>query len=220
MKLPYVVGVVGESGVGKTTFILNLLPKFVNDGFNVAVVKHCMHGFDLDVEGKDSWRFVQKGATGVLLTADDKIAIIRKPVDDILYVIQNWFTGYDFVLVEGYHQLHGIKKINLLRKDISERILVKGDELLCLVTDFDINTEYAWFKFEDMDRIYRFIIEHATKPRIGVRLSVNNRNIELNPFVSTLIRNVVKGMVKSLKLPDRDIASINISLYDVNDVKG
>ncbi|OYV03074.1 hypothetical protein CGW93_02580 [candidate division bacterium WOR-3 4484_18] len=82
MRLPYVVGVVGESGVGKTTFIVNLLPKFIDDGFNVGVVKHCMHGFDLDVEGKDSWRFVQKGATGVLLTADDKIAIIRKPVDD------------------------------------------------------------------------------------------------------------------------------------------
>ncbi|OYV03075.1 hypothetical protein CGW93_02585 [candidate division bacterium WOR-3 4484_18] len=88
------------------------------------------------------------------------------------------------------------------------------------MTDFDINTEYAWFKFEDMDRIYRFILEHATKPRIGVRLSVNNRNIELNPFVSTLIRNVIKGIVESLKLPDKGIASINISLYEVNDVKG
>ena len=215
MKLPYVVGVVGESGVGKTTFILNLLPKFVNDGFNVAVVKHCMHGFDLDVEGKDSWRFVQKGATGVLLTADDKIAIIRKPVDDILYVIQNWFAGYDFVLVEGYHQLRGIKKINLLRKDISRDIIVEEDELLCLVTDFNINTAHVWFKFEDIDRIYRFIIDDAAKERKDVILSVNNRNIKLNPFVKTLVRNLIKGIVKSLKLPDENITSINISLYEV-----
>ena len=215
MKLPYVVGVVGESGVGKTTFILNLLPKFVNDGFNVAVVKHCMHGFDLDVEGKDSWRFVQKGATGVLLTADDKIAIIRKPVDDILYVIQNWFAGYDFVFVEGYHQLRGIKKINLLRKDISRNIIVEEDELLCLVTDFNINTAHVWFKFEDIDRIYRFIIDDAAKERKDVILSVNNRNIKLNPFVKTLVRNLIKGIVKSLKLPDENITSINISLYEV-----
>ena len=215
MKLPYVVGVVGESGVGKTTFILNLLPKFINDGFNVAVVKHCMHGFDLDVEGKDSWRFVQKGATGVLLTADDKIAIIRKPVDDILYVIQNWFAGYDFVLVEGYHKLHGIKKINLLRKDISRNIIVEEDELLCLVTDFNINTAHVWFKFEDIDRIYRFIIDDAAKERKDVILRVNNRNVKLNPFVKTLVRNLIKGIVKSLKLPDENITSINISLYEV-----
>jgi len=38
----------------------------------------------------------------------------------------------------------------------------------------------------------------------------------LNPFVKTLVRNLIKGIVKSLKLPDENITSINVSLYEVD----
>ena len=48
------VSVVGSSGAGKTTLIEKLLKELRKRKYAVAAVKHCPHGFDLDVEGKDS----------------------------------------------------------------------------------------------------------------------------------------------------------------------
>ena len=90
---PFVIAFVGASDTGKTTLILKLLPKFKRDGFKVAVVKHCPHGFELNREGKDSWKFTQAGADGVVLTAPNQLAIIRTPMDKpILDAIEGWFA--------------------------------------------------------------------------------------------------------------------------------
>ena len=56
------IAIAAYSGTGKTTLIERLLPALRSRGLRVAVVKHDGHRFDIDREGKDSWRFTQAGA--------------------------------------------------------------------------------------------------------------------------------------------------------------
>ena len=72
-----VVSIVGKSDAGKTTLIEKLIPELVRRGYRVATVKHDVHGFDVDREGKDSWRHKQAGAHTVVISSPEKLALIR-----------------------------------------------------------------------------------------------------------------------------------------------
>ena len=66
MDVP-IVSFVGRSNSGKTTLIERVIPELVRAGYKVATVKHAGHGFDLDTEGKDSWRHKRAGASSVVV---------------------------------------------------------------------------------------------------------------------------------------------------------
>jgi len=51
-----IISIVGKSNSGKTTLLEKLIPELVKRGYRVATIKHNVHGFDIDHEGKDSWR--------------------------------------------------------------------------------------------------------------------------------------------------------------------
>ena len=61
-----IFGVAGYSGSGKTTLIEKLIPRFTAKGLRVSLIKHAHHTFDVDQQGKDSWRHRHAGATGHL----------------------------------------------------------------------------------------------------------------------------------------------------------
>src|SRR5207245_2344089 len=53
---PMVVGVIGESGGGKTTVLVDLVRRLAVDGIRAVAVKHAADGFDSDRQGSDSAR--------------------------------------------------------------------------------------------------------------------------------------------------------------------
>lgn len=76
--LPPIVSLVGKSGAGKTTFMEKLIPALVRRGYAVGTIKHHSHcGFDIDVEGKDSWRHKKAGARQVIVSCPDRLALVR-----------------------------------------------------------------------------------------------------------------------------------------------
>lgn len=52
MSIP-IVSIVGKSSSGKTTLVEKLIPELVRRGYRVATVKHNIHDFEIDHEGKD-----------------------------------------------------------------------------------------------------------------------------------------------------------------------
>src|SRR3972149_3691849 len=56
MPMVPVISFVGNSGVGKTTFLEKLVRILKARGYRVAAVKHDVHNFTVDYPGKDSWR--------------------------------------------------------------------------------------------------------------------------------------------------------------------
>ncbi|MDP6463131.1 MAG: molybdopterin-guanine dinucleotide biosynthesis protein B, partial [SAR324 cluster bacterium] len=61
-----VLGLCAYSGTGKTTLLSRLIPILDDRGIKVGVIKHAHHEFEMDREGKDSFRFRQAGAGEVL----------------------------------------------------------------------------------------------------------------------------------------------------------
>lgn len=96
-----VVGFAGFSGSGKTTLIEKIIPHLTAAGLRLAVVKHDAHGFQLDREGKDTWRFARAGAAMTLISSPDGAACMEsrgRTLEELL----TWVHEVDLVLVEGW----------------------------------------------------------------------------------------------------------------------
>ncbi len=159
MKKPLILSIVGKSDSGKTTLILKLTPELKKRGYRTAVAKHCPRGFDLDIEGKDSWKFSRAGGEGILLTSDRDLALLRPKENsvNIKEQLQNYFSDFDIVLMEGYSNEPGVKKIELVRKGIG-RIDSNPDEVIACVSDMELETEKKVFRPDDIPAIADFIV--------------------------------------------------------------
>ena len=71
-------GFAGWSGSGKTTQVEKLIPRFVQRGLRVSLVKHAHHNFDVDTPGKDSWRHRQAGASEILVTSSRRWVLMHE----------------------------------------------------------------------------------------------------------------------------------------------
>ena len=155
-----VVGFTGHSGSGKTTLIEKVLTTLVARDRRVSAIKSSHHGTDIDVPGKDSYRFREAGAEEVVLAGDQRWALMKethKPVQ--LSEILARMTPVDIVLVEGYKSEGNIPHILVHRKDagLAEPVITPGvvavatdDETLELpegVTRLDVNSPAAVANF-------------------------------------------------------------------------
>jgi len=73
-----IVSFVGKSDVGKTTVLEKVVRELKKRGYRVAVVKHDIHGFEIDRPGKDTWRFAQAGSDVVVISSKNKMAMISE----------------------------------------------------------------------------------------------------------------------------------------------
>ncbi|MBI5208492.1 MAG: molybdopterin-guanine dinucleotide biosynthesis protein B [Elusimicrobia bacterium] len=149
---PPVVSLVGKSNSGKTTLMEKLLPEFVRRGYKVGTIKHHSHaGFDIDVEGKDSWRHKKAGARQVIIAAPDKIALVRDADREasVGELAAEFGRGLDLILTEGYKR-EVFPKIEVFRKGVHESLLCgPGDGLIALATDADVDAGVPRFGLDD-----------------------------------------------------------------------
>jgi molybdopterin-guanine dinucleotide biosynthesis protein B len=141
-KGPLLVSIIGTSDSGKTTLILKLLPELQRRGYKVAVAKHCPCGFDLDREGKDSWRFTQAGGRGTFLTSGDAIALIR-PLEEKVTIKERLlrdFADFDIVLMEGYHDVASIEKMQIIRRGIGP-METRAENIVAYLTDTELTAD-------------------------------------------------------------------------------
>ena len=92
------------SGTGKTTIIEQLITSLKQAGLRVAAVKHDAHEFEIDREGKDSWRFSHAGADVTVILSRQKTALIEQrslSLSDALSMIHD----VDIILAEGYNDV-------------------------------------------------------------------------------------------------------------------
>jgi len=204
--VPFLFGIVGRSDVGKTTLILKLVPELIKRGYRVGVVKNCPHGFDLDREGKDSWKFYQKGAEGVFLASPQRFAFVERikeeREEDILKYFSLLFYNFDVVLVEGFSNLREIKKIELLREGISQKINPSLEKVIAVVSDFEINTDKPVFNPQEIGKIVDFMEKVMEKITDKVEVIVNGEKLPLNFFLKKMVRNLALAVVDPLKRKD------------------
>lgn len=164
-----VVSVVGKSNSGKTTFIIKLIAELKARGLKVAILKHNVHGFEIDHPGKDTYRHAEAGADTVAIASKHKLAIIQsleeeRPVEDIVTQIA---PGHDLVLTEGYKR-GPYPKIEVSRRGHSDELISSKQELIALVTDNTFAIDRPHFGLDDAVAVadflqQRFAIRAAAK---------------------------------------------------------
>ena len=155
-----IYSVVAYSGTGKTTFIEKLVAEFKSRGKRTAVIKHDAHEFEIDREGKDSWRFTRAGADVTVVVSASKAAIMEnRPVE--LDTLLGKITDVDVILTEGY-KFGSLPKIGILRGAAGKSLPVPADECFAIVTDVPMQTDTPCFGLDDAkglaDLILRRII--------------------------------------------------------------
>jgi len=158
-----VVSIVGNSGSGKTTFLEQLIPKVIKRGYKVATIKHDAHNFEIDKPGKDSWKHRQAGAETVILSAKNRLAMIREldtevDLDDILtnYISED----IDLVITEGYKT--GDKpKIEIFRPTKFAKPLfdLDDDKVLTIVENKDNSNKL--FADEEINKVVDLIVQEV-----------------------------------------------------------
>ncbi|WP_042198968.1 molybdopterin-guanine dinucleotide biosynthesis protein B [Paenibacillus camerounensis] len=114
MNKPVVWQIVGYKNSGKTSLVCALIPLLSQEGKRVAVIKHDGHDYDMDHRDTDTWKHRQAGAMAVAITSTARTSVIEEQGSSLQELIAG-FSGYDYVLVEGFKQ-EAYPKIVLIRQ--------------------------------------------------------------------------------------------------------
>lgn len=154
-----IVSIVGKSDSGKTTLLEKLIPELKRRGVTVATVKHDVHGFDIDVPGKDTWRHAQAGADVVFIANEQKMAMISRLKGALsLDEIAAMANGADIVLTEGYKRADK-PKIEVSRRARSGELICTADELVAVASDQRFDIDVPQFDLDDATGLVDLIEE-------------------------------------------------------------
>lgn len=153
------LGFAAYSGAGKTTLIEKLIRSLKARGLRVAVIKHDGHDFEMDCEGKDSWRFSRAGAEMSIVTSAYKTAVIEQRRLSLEQAAA-WVHDVDLILVEGCKQAP-LTQIGLCRKAAGKGFAAELSRYAAVVTDADIeDAAVPRFGFDDIQDLTEFILKN------------------------------------------------------------
>jgi molybdopterin-guanine dinucleotide biosynthesis protein MobB len=104
-RRPPILCIVGKKNSGKTTLTVGLAAELKRRGRRVMTVKHG-HGFQLDEEGRDSWRHRHEGgAVRTVMAGPSDFAVMGQWPEDELplaEMVERFLGDADIVLAEGF----------------------------------------------------------------------------------------------------------------------
>ena len=163
-KAVKVIGVAGFKNAGKTTLVERLVRELTGRGYRISTVKHAHHSFDIDHEGRDSFRHRKAGATEVAVISRHLWAIIhelREEEEPPLSAILAKLAPCDLVIVEGYKR-DGHDKIEVRNLALDHPKLAGDDPTVVAIaaTGPVAEAPVPVFSRDDVAALADFIIKH------------------------------------------------------------
>ncbi|WP_459201282.1 molybdopterin-guanine dinucleotide biosynthesis protein MobB [Methanococcus sp. CF] len=211
-----VIGVIGRKDTGKTSLIANILEN-LND-MSVATVKNSHMDIDVDSKNTDSYLLKQFSDVSVFVTSKGSAFYYdRMHLKEILTKLD-----CDLVIVEGFKEdLIDLNIPKILVTEGGRGAELKDNQTIMVIDDFkyDINEVKTQVLEKAIVPSYNLNCGHCgyncevfaeklasgevkwTKCVMssGLKLIVDGKTIPVNPFVSDVIKNTLKGIVGTLK---------------------
>lgn len=150
-----IVSIVGRSNTGKTTLIEKLIPELRRRGYRVATIKHNIHGFDIDHEGKDSWRHKKAGASLTVIASPERVAVIEDVSKDyeLSELRDRYIQDVDIILSEGFKK-NPHPKIEVVRAEMNHEPLCSAeDNLVAVVSDKRVDRGVPYLGVDDIQGV-------------------------------------------------------------------
>lgn len=214
-----IICIVGASDSGKTTYLEKLIPVLCGRGYRVGTIKHDAHGFDMDREGKDTWRHRAAGAQTIAISSPVQVASIRTTSHELNLeeVVARYFWQEDLILTEGYKRSN-YPKIEIFRSAIeSSPICGSKDHLIAIVTDDETSLEVPSYRFDEVSKVADLIEERflRDRKRPRVQVNVNGKKLPMNDFVQDILIGAIRGMLSTLRgWKESEKVDIHISWED------
>lgn len=160
---PLELAFVGFSGTGKTTLISSLLANLKASQWQIAFVKHDAHGFQMDREGKDTFRAKNAGADPVYISSGGRSALLADKAHS-MFLTKSLFLDADALILEGYKSLD-IDKIVLLNDEKTILNEVETSRILAYVGEtisrpFYLPEDAVYFQRDEVEAIASVIHKH------------------------------------------------------------
>lgn len=157
-----VFGVTGWKNSGKTGLVTRLVAHFTAAGLVVSTVKHAHHAFDVDHEGRDSWRHRQAGAREVLVSSGERWALMHElrgapepPLSELLAKL----APADLVLIEGFKRDRH-PKIECFRAEAGHALIAPDDSTIrAIAADCPLEAPVPVLDLDDTEAIAGFILK-------------------------------------------------------------
>lgn len=164
-----IITVVGYSNSGKTRCVTGLIAALTRRGYRVASAKHCHHGFDLDVEGKDSWKHRQAGAMTTLMSSGNQVGMLAtEPAPPTLeQICRDYVHDADILLAEGY-SWEDFPRILVISQDKLEQERIAPDDfIVALIGEKRVDSPLPQFSFNEMEALASLIERDYLAPQFA-----------------------------------------------------
>ena len=150
-----IITVIGYSNAGKTRCLVALIALLTQRGYRVATAKHCHDGFELDVEGKDTWKHKQAGALTTLMASRNRLGIIvDHPLPlSLAELCEQYMHEADIVLAEGFSWEPNPKILVISADHTEARQIPAGESPIALVGETRLISDIPFFTFNELEAL-------------------------------------------------------------------
>ena len=214
-----IIAVAGSKKSGKTTAVETLVHGLTIKGYKVATVKHIPEpNFTIDTKGKDTWRHAEAGARTVISVAPNELTVFRKgdtTKHSLEQIIRNCEDDAEIIILEGFRKLIGQdpKVLKIVAVKTIDEVLEASKHFKPILTFVGpISTEVKKLKIPYVDvlkeqkKLVDLVnekiaasVERKRKHKKKLRIRIDEHVLPLNPFVQKIMRNIILGMISTLK---------------------
>ncbi|HQK99968.1 MAG TPA: molybdopterin-guanine dinucleotide biosynthesis protein B [Smithellaceae bacterium] len=158
MSIP-IVSIVGKSNSGKTTLIEKLITELTGRGWRVATIKHNRHGFEIDHEGKDSYRHKKAGAKMTIVSSPHSLALVADAERDYSFaeIRDRFIADVDIIITEGF-KVNDYPKIEVFRSELKRELISRKDDgLIAVASDVPMDMDVPCLDLNNVGPIADFI---------------------------------------------------------------
>ncbi|USD31231.1 MULTISPECIES: molybdopterin-guanine dinucleotide biosynthesis protein B [Vibrio] len=190
-----ILGFAAYSGTGKTTLLEALLPKLTQAGLRIGMLKHAHHDFDVDKEGKDSFRLRKAGASQMLIASRNRYALMTETPEaesEFDYLLSRFdINSLDVILVEGCKNI-AFPKVELHREEVGKPWLYPNDDnIIAIAADTTVdNVLLPQMSINDIDMIARFVYDYVKREH----QPQNNTSATSGDTLSPAFHSVEQGL--------------------------